>query len=279
MNISTPPAPPKTEALARRYGQDAIPDVGPWNAHLDLLLSHRSIRGYRPDPVPEGTVETLIAAAQSAASSSNLQLWSAVVVRDPETKAELASIARGQKHIEQCPLYMVWIADLSRNQRLGDQENVTLEAPPHFETFLVAAVDAALAAQNAVVAAESLGLSTVYIGAMRNDPMRVRELLGLPDQTMAVFGLCVGYPAADVENEVKPRLPQPAVVFSETYGNSAEPALRAAYDRLMTDFSERQGMGAVSWSKRVLERLGPLKSMNGRERLAATIRAMGFPLK
>jgi nitroreductase len=279
MNIATPAIAPKTEALERRYGPDAIPAVGPWNAHLDLLLSHRSIRGYRSDPVPEGTVETLIAAAQSAASSSNLQLWSAVVVRDTATKAELATIAGGQNHIEQCPLYMVWVADLSRNQRLGDAENVTLEAPPHFETFLVAAVDAALAAQNAVVAAESLGLSTVYIGAMRNDPIRVRELLGLPDQTMAVFGLCVGYAAPDVENEVKPRLPQPAVVFSETYGTPEEPALRAAYDQVMTDFSERQGMGAVSWSKRVLDRLGPLKSMNGRERLAGTLRAMGFPLK
>jgi nitroreductase len=279
MNISTPVIAPKTEALKRRYGASAAPTVGPWNAHLDLLLSHRSIRGYCPDPLPDGTLETLISAAQSAASSSNLQLWSAVSVRDQATKIELAKVAGGQKHIEQCPLFLVWLADLSRNERLASAENVTLEAPPHFETFLVAAIDAALAAQNAVVAAESLDLSTVYIGAMRNDPLRVKELLGLPDQTMAVFGLCVGYAAPDTDNEVKPRLPQPAVVYSEKYGNAEEAALRGAYDELMTDFSERQGMGAVSWSRRVLDRLGPLKSMNGRERLAATVRAMGFPLR
>jgi nitroreductase len=279
MNISTPVIAPKSEALARRYGAEAAPAVGPWNEHLDLLLSHRSIRGYRSDPVPAGTLETLMAAAQSAASSSNLQLWSAVVVRDSTTKVELAKVAGGQKHIEQCPLFLVWLADLSRNERIAGEANVTLEAPPHFETFLVAAIDAALAAQNAVIAAESLGLSTVYIGAMRNDPLRVRQLLGLPDQTMAVFGLCVGHAAPDTDNEVKPRLPQPAVVYSEKYGNPEEPGLRAEYDRLMTEFSERQGMGAVSWSRRVLDRLGPLKSMNGRERLVGTLKAMGFPLR
>jgi nitroreductase len=279
MNISTPVIAPKSEALERRYGAGAIPAVGPWNDHIDLLLSHRSIRGYRSDPLPEGTLETLIAAAQSAASSSNLQLWSAVVVRDQATKIELAKVAGGQKHIEQCPLFVVWLADHARNERVAGEAEVTLEAPPHFETFLVAALDAALAAQNAVIAAESLGLSTVYIGAMRNDPLKVRELLGLPDQTMAVFGLCIGYAAPDTDNEVKPRLPQPAVVYSEKYGNQEEPALRAAYDEMMTEFSERQGMGAVSWSKRVLDRLGPLKSMNGRERLTGTLKAMGFPLR
>jgi nitroreductase len=279
MNISTPVIAPKTEALERRYGANAAPKAGPWNEHLDLLLSHRSIRGYRADPLPEGTLESLMAAAQSAASSSNLQLWSAVVVRDHATKVALAEVAGGQKHIEQCPLFLVWLADHSRSERLAGDENVTLEAPPHFETFLVAALDAALAAQNAVIAAESLGLSTVYIGAMRNDPLRVKALLGLPDQTMAVFGLCVGYSAADTDNEVKPRLPQPAVVYAEKYGNPEEPALRAGYDTLMTEFSDRQGMGAVSWSRRVLDRLGPLKSMNGRETLSATLKAMGFPLR
>ena len=64
-----------------------------------------------------------------------------------------------------------------------------------------APIDAALAAQNAVVAAQSLGLRTVYIGAMRNDPVRVAELLGLPPRAFVVFGLCVGY--ADPESALQ----------------------------------------------------------------------------
>ena len=91
----------KSAALAKRYGPDAIPAAGPWNEHIELLLSHRSIRGYRLDELPEGTLETLIAAAQSAATSSNMQSWSVIAVRDPATKAELAKASNNQRHVEE----------------------------------------------------------------------------------------------------------------------------------------------------------------------------------
>ncbi|MGE0226459.1 MAG: NADPH-dependent oxidoreductase [Acetobacteraceae bacterium] len=269
----------KSDSLALRYGADATPAAGPWNDHLALLLSHRSIRGYRTDPLPDGTLETLIAAAQSAATSSNLQTWSVVAVTDPDKKAAIARLSNNQKHIEQCPLFLAWLADISRNQRLGEQENVTLETMPYLETFLVAAIDAALAAQNAVVAAESLGLSTVYIGAMRNNPREVAEVLGLPQGAMGVFGLCVGYAAPGVANEVKPRLPQEAILYRNTYGNPAEQALRAAYDRKMAEFSQRNEMSQDTWTKRVVGRMGKIAAMSGRDKLVGVLNAMGFPLR
>lgn len=279
MNVASPIKTTKTEALARRYGADTVPAAGPWNEHIDLLLSHRSVRGYRADALPDGTLETLVAAAQSAATSSNLQTWSVVAVTDPAKKAVLARVANNQKHIEQCPLFLIWLADVSRNRRLGEQEQVELVSTDYLETFLVAAVDAALAAQNATVAAESLGLSTVYIGALRNDPLKVKELLGLPDGCMAVFGLCVGYASADAANEVKPRLPQAAVLHREVYGCADEAALRSAYDVEMGAFSRRNEMVADTWTRRVINRMGSLAAMNGRDRLADIVRAMGFPLR
>lgn len=279
MNDSAPIKPSKSEALSRRYGPETVPAAGPWNDHIDLLLSHRSVRGYRPDAVPDGTLETLVAAAQSAATSSNLQTWSVVAVTDPAAKAVLAKVANNQKHIEQCPLFLVWLADLSRNQRLGVEEQVDLVATAYLESFLVAAIDAALAAQNATVAAESLGLSTVYIGALRNDPLKVRELLGLPDGCMGVFGLCVGYAAAEAVAEVKPRLPQAAVLYRERYGNPDEPTLRAGYDARMGAFSRRNEMVQDTWTKRVINRMGTIAALNGREKLAEIVKAMGFPLR
>src|ERR1700704_2643822 len=199
MDVNQPPGiDTKAEALALRYGEGAEPAPGPWNDVIATLLSHRSVRGFVPDALPAGTLETLVAAAQSASTSSNLQTWSVVSVTDPAKKAALARIASNQKHIEQCPLFLVWLADLSRNQRLGAEEGVTLETIPHFESYLVAAIDGALAAQNATVAAESLGLSMVYIGALRNNPIEVGRLLSLPPGAMAVFGMCVGYPLPTV---------------------------------------------------------------------------------
>ena len=267
------------DALSLRYGPQAAPPVGPWNDHIAVLLSHRSVRGYRPDALPTGTLETLVAAAQSAATSSNLQTWSVVAVTDPDKKAALARVASNQKHIEQCPLFLVWVADIARNQRLGSEEGITLETMPFQETFLVAAIDAALAAQNATVAAEALGLSSVYIGALRNNPQEVARIVGLPSGAFGVFGMCVGYASAAGATEVKPRLPQDVVLHRETYDTTGETAHRAAYDALLESFSTRQGMAMDTWTKRVIGRMGKLAAMSGRDRMVAALHAMGFELK
>jgi nitroreductase len=279
MNAIDPPVSAQSHALAARYGTEAQPSRLPWNDVITSLLQHRSVRGYRPDPVPPGTLETMIAAAQSAATSSNLQTWSVVEVTDPAARAELAKIAGGQKHIVECPLYLVWLADLSRNERIAQAEGKPLEGAPYLETFLVAAIDAALAAQNAVVAAESLGLSTVYIGAMRNDPVRVAELLGLPKGAGAVFGMCVGYARPEGAGEVKPRLPQSVVLHRDRYALEPEQQERAGYDERLAAFSKRNEMAASNWSSRVIARMSTIKALSGRERLKEAFIALGFPLR
>jgi len=278
MDSLAPKQDDRRTALARRYGA-ALPPAGPWNETIASLLDHRSVRGFLPDPVPAGTLETLVAAAQSAATSSNMQFWSAIAVTDPAKRKILAEIAGDQKHIEQCPLYIAWVADLSRNERLGEAEKTNLESVPWLETFMVACIDAALAAQNAVVAAQSIGLRTVYIGAMRNDPVRVAELLGLPPRAFVVFGLCVGYADPKAKNEVKPRLPQSIVLHHDGYDAASETRDRPAYDAEMSKFSTRHELQAATWTQRVLNRMGPLKSMNGRERMRTALARLGFEIR
>jgi nitroreductase len=279
MDAAQPPVLSAADSLALRYGMEAAPIAGPWNEHISLLLSHRSVRGYCSDALPSGTLETLIAAGQSAATSSNLQTWSVVAVTDPDKKAALAKVAANQRHIEQCPLFLVWVADISRNQRLAAEEDMTLETMPYQETFLVAAIDAALAAQNATVAAESLGLSCVYIGALRNDPREVARIVGLPSGAFGVFGMCVGYASAAGLTEVKPRLAQEVIVHHETYDATGERARRAAYDGVLERFSSRHGMAVDTWTRRVIGRMGKIGAMAGRDKLVATLRAMGFELQ
>jgi nitroreductase len=279
MNAIDPPATAQARALAARYGTEPKSSQLPWNDVIASLMDHRSVRGYLTDAVPPGTLETLIAAAQSAATSSNLQTWSVVEVSDPAKRVELAEIANGQKHIVECPLFLVWLADVSRNQRLAEAEGKTLEGLPYLESFLVAAIDAALAAQNAVVAAESLGLSTVYIGALRNDPERIAKMLDLPPGAAAVFGLCIGYPKPESAAEVKPRLPQEAVLHRERYSTAAEKGLRASYDQRLDAFSRRHEMAAYTWTQRVIGRLATIKSLNGRDRLKDILQNLGFPLR
>lgn len=268
----------RTRLWWARYGGQAPPAAIAWNDAIAGLLSHRSVRAFRPDPVPAGTLETLVAAAQSAATSSNLQTWSVVAVGDAARRARLARIAGNQTHVERCPLFLAWIADLSRLDRLGQAEGRDMVGLPYTESLLLAVIDAALAAQNAVVAAESLGLSTVYIGALRNDPEAVARELGLPPRAFATFGLCVGHAAPDEAGAVKPRLPQSMVLHRERYDGAADAALRPGYDRVLADFSTRHGMGTQGWTDRVLARIGQLAGLSGREKMRAALAALGFPL-
>lgn len=122
----------------------------------------------------------LIAAAQSASTSSNLQTWSVVAVEDQQRKEELSKLAGNQAHIKQVPLFLVWLADLARLSSIADSRGISHDALEYLEMFVTATIDASLAAQNAAVAAESLGLGTVYIGGIRNHPQEVAEILNLP---------------------------------------------------------------------------------------------------
>ena len=175
---------------------------------------------------------------------------------------------------------MVWLADLSRAERIGAAADTTMAAVPFIETFLVSVIDAALAAQNATAAAESLGLGTVYIGAIRNRPTDVAAELNLPPGVMPVFGLCVGHPDPDAPAAaVKPRLPQPAILHHETYDAGADTAALGAYDETLRTFQAEQHMTLQGWTDLVLGRLGAVSSLNGRETLRASLQELGFPLR
>jgi nitroreductase len=267
------------QRLRDRYRQDlAVPEL--WNDTLDVLLSHRSVRAYLPDELPDGTVETLAAAAQSAASSSNLQAWSVVAVEDAARKARLAGFAGNQRHIVEAPLLLVWLIDLARLGRLAEERGAASEALDYFESFLLGTVDAALAAQSAVVALESLGLGSVYIGAIRNKPAEVAAELGLPPQVFPLFGLVVGRPDPARPTAVKPRLPQDAVLFRERYEwDERQRQAVAAYDERIRAFQREQGLPEQGWTVPVGNRVRSATSLNGRHVLRAVAEQLGFALK
>jgi nitroreductase len=274
--------PPTTSNLLHdRYGTAFDPELqAPWNSSLTTLLSHRSIRAYLSKPLPSGTLETLVAAAQSASTSSNLQTWSVVAVEDPERKERLSQLAGNQAHIRQAPLFLVWLADLARPIRIAEQRGLPHEGLNYLEMFLMAAIDASLAAQNAVVAAESLGLGTVYIGGIRNRPADVAAELGLPKQVFAVFGLCVGYPDPAKPAVIKPRLPQEAVLHRETYSLETQDAAIAHYNELMAAFYANQNMNVEGdWAQHSSDRVASAESLRNRAHLSEILNQLGFELR
>jgi FMN reductase (NADPH) len=197
---------------------------------IDLLHKHASIRAYKPDPVPRALVETIVAAGQRASTSSNMQYTTAVAVTDERKRLRLAELCGDQEQIRQAPVFIAWCVDRARldhacQMRGYEQRTDTVES------FLVAAMDVAIFMQNAAVAAESLGLGMCYIGAIRNNPRQVMELLGLPRLTFPVSGMTLGWPAA--EATIRPRLSLETVLHWENYGDPNEAAHLHAYDKAM----------------------------------------------
>jgi nitroreductase len=264
--------------LEARYGVPSDVLQPFWNETIDSMLNHRSVRAYLPKSLPEGALELLVAAAQSAPTSSGLQAWSVVAVQDPERKARLASFTGGNAHILAAPLFLVWLVDLTRLRAATRLHGTEGEGLDYLESFLIGAIDAALAAQNAVAAIDSLGLGSCYIGGMRNQPQNVARELQLPPETVALFGLTVGYPDPDVVTDIKPRLPQSAVLFHETFSEPAADDL-IAYDDVMKAFQAKQSLPKVGWTASMAKRVANADALHGRAQLSEILRSFGFPLK
>ena len=267
-----------SELMAARYGGLEVPG-GLADPVIERMLAHKSVRDYTGAPVSEAALEAIVAAAQSASTSSGLQTWSLVTLRGADDKDRLAALCGNQRHIRSCDVFMVWVADLSRIGNVARRKGIEAAGTDYLELFLVACIDAALAAQNAAVAAEALGLGIVYIGAIRNNPREVSALLDLPEKTFAVFGMCLGHPDPDTGTEIKPRIPQSMVWHRDRYDTALDEAVIDRYDEMMGDFYTRQRMKGREWSEHSARRIAGPESLNGRDVLRAHLAALGFPLK
>ncbi|MGE0222696.1 MAG: NADPH-dependent oxidoreductase [Acetobacteraceae bacterium] len=269
-------------AAALLHERNRDPSMAPpaqWNAVLETILNHRSVRGFLPDALPEGTLDLLVAAAQSASTSSNLQVWSVVAVQDPERKSRIATLAGNQQFIRDAPVLLVWLADLARLNGIAADRQLQTEGTQYLEAFILGVVDAALASQSAIIAAESLGLGGVYIGAMRNKPEEVARELNLPSHVFAVFGMSIGYPDPAKPTGIKPRLPQDIVLHKEQYNQDLKRAAIERYNGIARDFMREQGMKEQDWTAQATARMAGPQSLTGRDRIREALRNLGFELR
>jgi FMN reductase (NADPH) len=253
------------------------------NPTLDLIHRHASVRHYRPNPLPTSIIETIIAAAQCASTSSNLQTYSIIAVADIRNRVKLSELCGNQAHIREAPVFLAWCADLARLDRVCQLRGYT-QVTDYTENFLIATVDVAIATQNAALAAESLGLGICYIGSIRNNPGAVIELLGLPRLTFPIIGMTLGWPAKQVN--IKPRLPLKLVLHHETYDRATEDDSLHAYDATMITAGLYKGrqvsvpnkpgaMENYSWTEHSARRVSQVVRIE----LRAELEKQGFSLK
>lgn len=174
-------------------------------AVLSLLKGRRSIRRYRPDPVPDEMIEQLLEAGQWAPSASNRQPWQFIVVRDEAILKQVAQHAAYYfirwAHVEEAPLLIVLCGE-ARNRI--------------YRQFLHE--DVGLAGSQIMLQAHALGLGTCWIGGL--DRKAIADVLKVPEHIEIVGLLTVGFPAEDPEPPA--RKPLADIVHYDVYGNRGE---------------------------------------------------------
>jgi len=191
------------------------------NPVLESLFKHQSIRKYKDQPIEQEKLDLIVKAAQAAPNWCNGQQVSIIAVKDKDRKAKICHCCFDQPYINECPVFLVFCADNYRTALIYEKNNNKEGGEKYvkkLDTLIIGAHDAGIAMQNAVVAAESMGLGTVPIGGVRIQSWEICKILNLPKYVIPIVGLCVGYP--DANPGVKPRLPQKAVYFEETYNNA-----------------------------------------------------------
>lgn len=238
------------------------------NETIELLLNHRSIRHFEDKPLSKEQIETIVASAQAASTSSFIQPYSIIGVTDKAKKERLAELAGEQSYVAKNGHFFVFCADLNRHALIGDmEEKDVLPTIESAERFMIALIDTALAAQNAAIAAESMGLGICYIGGIRNNLEQVCELLKTPSRVLPLFGIAVGYPEKITDK--KPRLPLQNVYHENEYEQNEETSRvqLEEYNKLISSYYHERTKGARTdtWTSQIAHMLEKKTRMEMKE--------------
>jgi FMN reductase (NADPH) len=253
---------------------NADADIVTTSETIEVLHNRVSVRAFKPDPVPEAQIEAVLRAALRAPTSSNIQAYSVVVVRDAESRRLLSVAAGNQAHVADAPVFLAFCADLTRIEGAMHRHGHSLD-DNNLELGLVSTIDAALVGMSAYLAADSLGLKGVMIGGVRNDPAEVARVLDLPHRVYCVFGMCLGWPSSTPGQ--KPRMDYDAVVHSERYRRDGLDRALDAYDAALAAYYRQTGKPTAtnSWTAEIGKKFGRPQ----RDDLRRALGEMGFDFR
>ena len=196
------------------------------NPVLKVIYERKSIRAYEKRDIPEDIKDEIIKAAMKAPTAGNMMLYSIIEVVDQSKKDTLAKTCDNQPFIAKAPLVLLFLADYQRwfdyfiyseVPALYKRMNMEMRRPQEGDLFL-ACSDVVIAAQNAVIAAESLGVGSCYIGDIMENYEIHRELFDLPQYVFPIVLLCFGYPTRKQrEREKTNRFDKQLIVFKDKY--------------------------------------------------------------
>lgn len=190
------------------------------------IFEHRSIRKFKSKVIPENILNDILEAGIRASNTGNMQVYSIVVTTDPSIKEQLAPAHFNQAMVKQAPVLLTFCADFNRFNKWCRLRNAE-PGYDNFLSFLTAAIDAVIAAQNICLEAEHHGLGICYLGTAIYNPDKIIDILELPKGVVPITAVAMGYP--DENPPLTDRLPQRAVVHKEKYQDFSNEELDELY--------------------------------------------------
>ncbi|MBN2681708.1 MAG: nitroreductase family protein [Bacteroidales bacterium] len=190
------------------------------------IFSHRSIRNFKQDAIPENLMKKILEAAIRASNTGNMQAYSIVVSTEKAIKEKLLPLHFNQKMVVEAPAVITFCADLNRFEKWCKLRN----AEPQYDNFLwlyTASIDAVIAAQNLCIAAEDEGLGICYLGTTNYTAKQIIDVLNLPKLVIPVTTVVLGYP--NENPELTERLPLEAVVHFQKYSEYSDNDINSLY--------------------------------------------------
>ena len=207
------------------------------NQTIELLLNRKSVRVYDAKEISEDVKATIFAATLRAPTAGNMTLYSIIDVKDQFKKNILARTCDNQPFIAKAPLILLFLADyqkwhdyfkLSGVEQLCNQKGIEMRTPKEGDLF-IACCDALIAAQTAVIAAESLGIGSCYIGDIMENYEEHKKLFDLPKYVFPISLICFGYPKQQQERRLSRRFDAKYVIFENQYRSLENEGLKEMY--------------------------------------------------
>lgn len=195
------------------------------NSTLEVINHRVSLRKYSDTPISQEHLDHILEAALRAPTAGNMMMYSILLIRDEEKKKKLSKTCDHQPFIAHSSVVMIFLADMQRLDDYFKSSNIaefcekkgTEYRKPGYASLFLAVSDALIAAQNAVIAAESLDIGSCYIGDIMENYEIHKDMLSLPDKVFPIGMLCFGYYPEDHKRTIKSRYPREYIVFEENY--------------------------------------------------------------
>jgi len=245
------------------------------NPTLKTIFQHRSIRRFKPRKVSRRLIDVIVEAGQRAPTACGMQTYSFVLLSDSNLREEIFKVVGRQLCMEQAPTWIVICVDLARQLELFKMLNVKTGFGP-LEKLIPSIIDSALAAQNMVVAAEALGLGTVFIGSVWDSMKKVAEILKAPNNVLPILILCLGYP--DEAPPKRPRWPGKAVLHENYYTMPSRKLMEEYYEKANKELIKMNyfSKGIRSWAEHWQNKFDPRYVEEWEKILKKDLQEMGF---